>query len=58
MNYEIPQKEVIFPYKSFQEYIDTYVTLEKVGANDYQQFIKMMNIIMRYLVRGLLMIIN
>jgi len=42
MNYEIPQKEVIFPYKSFQEYIDTYVTLEKVGANDYQQFIKMM----------------
>ena len=34
--------ENVFIMKTFQEYIDSYITLQKVGAYDYQRFIASM----------------
>jgi hypothetical protein len=34
--------ENVFLMKTFQEYIDSYITLQKVGAYDYQRFIASM----------------
>ncbi len=43
IDYEIPQHSIqVYEYKTFQEYVDTYVTLEKAGSYNYQQFIKSM----------------
>lgn len=43
INYEIPQHSIqVYEYKTFQEYVDTHVTLEKAGSYNYQQFIKSM----------------
>jgi hypothetical protein len=43
IDYEIPQHSIqIYEYQTFQEYVDSYVTLEKAGTYNYQQFIKSM----------------
>ena len=43
IDYEIPQHSIqIYEYKTFQEYVDIYVTLDKAGSYNYQQFIKSM----------------
>jgi len=43
IDYEIPQHSIqVYEYKTFQEYVDTYVTLQKAGSYNYQQFIKSM----------------
>lgn len=43
IDYEIPQHSIqIYEYQTFQEYVDSYVTLEKAGSYNYQQFIKSM----------------
>lgn len=43
IDYEIPQHSIqIYEYQTFQEYVDGYVTLEKAGTYNYQQFIKSM----------------
>ena len=43
IDYQIPQHSIqVYEYKTFQEYVDTHVTLEKAGSYNYQQFIKSM----------------
>lgn len=43
IDYQIPQHNIqVYEYKTFQEYVDTHVTLEKAGSYNYQQFIKSM----------------